>query len=1126
MPISLSNTGTLTVNAGPAFGGTIDEIFLNGGSVAINGTSGDYLVIPNTSSKLDATGDFTFETFIYWVSMPATGSNNIFGNSGVASTYQLYAISVAANTWKFKISVVGYGDVLTGDTILYAGQWYHLAHTRTGGINRLFVNGVLQSSTYSDATSRPYGSNSAFVGQNSNCFISNLRFVRGTSLYTQTFNPPAAPLNAYSTNTSVLLNTNFWDSYRDSGSSSTFITSAGTTSPSSLTPFNNRSWSGYFNSTTDYITYTDNNNFGTSDFTVEFWYYAFIDTLNLIMASASTNNWNILTYAGQLYWQENGSNLGGVGYGSPPTNQWVHIAASRTGGFLNLYINGARVLNASNSYNYSGTGLGRSFGNSSGGTQGATLMSNVRFIKGRGIYSGASITPPTAPLTASTDTTLLTLQNSTFKDNSLYSNAFTLTGSPTITSSNPFASNVSTLGTFSGSYSVYLNGSSYLQTSTFDATFTGNFTFECWAYVIAYGGTSSFFTIGNETSGRYYFALTASGGQLWSNQYGGADFTWGTSTSVPLNAWTHVAWVRVGTTVTAYVNGGAVGTQTISGTVGNVGPVTIGATPDGSNLRTGYMSNVRLVRAALYTSTFTPSTVPLVASAVTTLLTLQNSKFKDNSFNNNSFALTGTPTLVHSNPFSSTTSTLGTLSGSSSIVQRITSSTLQVSSGIDEVFLSSNSVKFNGTTDYLSLSTNSGVFNFGTGDFTIETWIYPTRLSGYQQLAGATNSANGAGLYLQGSTVLVYATGNVAATPSSSVVLSVWQHIAAVRVSGVLNIYINGVLQGTQAFTNNLTTNNGVIGANTSGSSEFYQGYISNLRVVKSAVYTGAFTPPAAPPLPATNLSFLLNVQTSTNRISDATSYNNSITRVGTPAVSTTGPFPNVAHRLNKTGSIQVSSYFNELPPTGSISFNGTTDYLTFPSNAALAFGAGDFTVECWIYLNAVPSGSPEIFNAGDFHLNFRSSANIAITNNGSVLSNLSNTISTGVWTHVAAVRASGNMTIYLNGVANTVATGQTYSFVQGTGQIGTGNGASGPFLNAYISNLRVLNGTALYTGNFLVPTAPLSLPAVGYTSLLLSTPYIPPTTSTSAFVDYSINPNVITKNGSPTSIAANPFKI
>ena len=1025
--------------------------------------------------------------------------------------------------------------MLVGNTTLYAGQWYHLAHTRTGSINRLFVNGILQTSTYTDATSRPYGSNSAFVGQNSNCFVTNLRFVKGTSLYTQTFNPPAAPLNVYSTNTSVLLNTNFWDPYKDP-SNNIVVTSTGTTASSSLTPFNNRSWSGYFSSS-DGLSYTDTANFGTSDFTVEFWLWATGSTCNLIVSTSGVNNWMIVTYLGQFYWQENGGNLGGVGYGTVPNNQWVHLAASRTGGFLNLYINGTRVLNVANTFNYSASSPDRKIGPYTGGNP-DFYLSNMRFIKGRGIYSGTSITPPTAPLTASTDTTLLTFQSSAFKDNSLNSNTFTLTGAPTVTSSNPFASNVSTLGT-SPTYGVYFDGGSYLSIPMNALTFgTSNFTIEAWVYCLTSSAGTLFAGQANLSSAAGSSIVCYLNSGSTSDIYIGAGGVGATSPKPQANTWAHVAYVRNGVNWTTYLNGVQVGTSAGASGGVNAGfavyPGTIGGWGNNSNYFNGYISNFRIViGTALYTGAFTPPAGVLPAVANTVLLTLQDKTIKDNSTNGYTITTTGSPSPSTFTPFS----------GSSSIVQRITSSTIQVSGGIDDVFLANNSVRFNGTSDYFSVAHNTAL-NLASGDFTIEAWVYWTganvgativdkdgvnsvTLSSYNlslpssRLTLSVGSGNGVG-YIQQVSV------------PSDFPINQWVHVAGVKYGTTLTIYQNGVA-GASVTQSGTIVDGGkplLVGYQTNQAlSTLWSGHISNLRIVKgTAVYTSNFTPPAAPLLPVNTSTFLLNVQTGTNRISDASIYNNSLSRVGTPSVSTTGPFPKVAHRLNKTGIVQVSNYFNELPPTGSISFNGTSDYLSIASSTNFSVGTGNYTFEAWIY--PIASSGSIFETAGGIQIGYQSTTQIGIAQRGVAWRVFTSVApSLNAWSHVAIVRfgTGANQTaVFVNGVATFGTDASNYGSTAGTASVANGSVlfSGGGFFNGYVTNLRVVNGTALYTGNFLVPTAPLSLPAVGYTSLLLSTPYIPPTTSTSAFVDYSINPNIITKNGSPTSIATNPFKL
>ena len=83
--------------------------------------------------------------------------------------------------------------------------------------------------------------------------------------------------------------------------------------------------------------------------------------------------------------------------------------------------------------------------------------------------------------------------------------------------------------------------------------------------------------------------------------------------------------------------------------------------------------------------------------------------------------------------------------------------------------------------------------------------------------------------------------------------------------------------------------------------------------------------------------------------------------------------------------------------------------------------------------------------------------------------------ISYNNWVHLAVVRSSGVITLYINGVAN-----GTYSFsgaLNGVGStfcIGTAfdNIANG-YINGYLSDFRVTKGYARYTANFTPSTVP-----------------------------------------------------
>ena len=674
-------------------------------------------------------------------------------------------------------------------------------------------------------------------------------------------------------------------------------------------------------------------------------------------------------------------------------------------------------------------------------------------------YSGITLTPGFI-ISAATDpqfnyvTALLhgdgtnTGQNNTFLDSSPNNLTVTRSGSTTQGTFTPF-------GTL---WSNYLNGSSYLQTQAFNVACTGDFTFECWAYIVTYGSTSAFFTIGNEAAGRYYFALTGSGGQLWSNQYGGGNFTWGTATSVPLNQWTHIAWVRVGTTVTGYVNGISVGTQTISGTVGNSGGITIGANPAGGYLWTGYLSNVRIINGtALYTSTFTPSTTPLTAITNTSLLTCQSNRFKDNSTNNLTITRTGTPSVQVFSPFGTTTQyDPATIGGSG---------------------------YFNGSTDYLTAPTGTA-FQFA-GDFTMEAWVYSLSATGqanysciFDTRATNTSSTTGIVVNFTPSGYLNFYINGSNYTSATLLGANNWTHVALVRSGSTISMYQNGVSVASVSYATSLSSGYFWAGALAGpAASGYWQGYISNLRVVNgTAVYTTTFTPPTIPLPSIGNTSLLLS---GTNgQIYDNGMMNNLIT-VGSAQVSTS---------IFKYG-------------TGSIFFNGSGSYLKFRVNdPSLTFGSGDFTIEGWVYLTSTSGNQYFVVGTCDnstvagssFDFGLVGSANANIYIGASAYQAAAPAPTLNTWCHVAYVRFGTSFKTYLNGTqvgsVTLPANGVINAGTTNPGAIGANGVGTAPMFG-YLDEFRITKGIARYTANFTPPTSlfpstgpiPITTPNVEY---------------------------------------------
>ncbi len=89
-----------------------------------------------------------------------------------------------------------------------ATNWTHVAISRSSGVTKFFVNGtqtnsVADTSNYATST---LALGARYTGSDFlNAYVSDLRLVKGTALYTSSFTPPTAPLTAV-TNTSLLLN--------------------------------------------------------------------------------------------------------------------------------------------------------------------------------------------------------------------------------------------------------------------------------------------------------------------------------------------------------------------------------------------------------------------------------------------------------------------------------------------------------------------------------------------------------------------------------------------------------------------------------------------------------------------------------------------------------------------------------------------------------------------------------------------------------------------------------------------------------------------------------------------------------------------------------------------------------
>ena len=371
------------------------------------------------------------------------------------------------------------------------------------------------------------------------------------------------------------------------------------------------------------------------------------------------------------------------------------------------------------------------------------------------------------------------------------------------------------------------------------------------------------------------------------------------------------------------------------------------------------------------------------------------------------------------------------------------------------------------TASYLTYSDSSaGVF--GTSNFTVECWIYPTTTA--HNLLSPLVSTNTWGFITFGS-VLYWQYNGSNFTSGGTIPANRWSHVAAVKSSSVLTLYVNGIGVTSIADTNNYSgAPTRTIGSNGGTSGPLH---MSNVRIVKgSAVYTSNFIPPISALTNITNTT-LLTAQS--NRFIDNASTPNTLTLVGTPEIAPYSPFsPTAVYSSSTVG--------------GSIYLNGTTDYVTVPYSSNIDLGTGDFTLEAWVYLTSAPSAGTPILGSlttGGMNWNWRDSTHLALANNavGYLANSGTATFSNSSWNHVATSRSSGTTYFWLNGVSiGSQIDNYTYSAASNPLYVGR---SSDGYFPGYISNLRVIKGTNLYTVPFTPSTTPLS--SITNTVLLLN---------------------------------------
>jgi len=587
---------------------------------------------------------------------------------------------------------------------------------------------------------------------------------------------------------------------------------------------------------------------------------------------------------------------------------------------------------------------------------------------------------------------------------------------------------------------------------------TGDFCVEMWIYPFDVSASILLDMRPSETNGSYIGGFGFISGNVGLGFNGQTSAQTGFVTSgapVTTNKWHHIVLNRESGTSNIFVNGVREYQTT---TVYNflVGRYSLfknaysaGGINDGSG---GYIRDYRVVKGNSVYGTGTTLTVP------TAPLT----------------AITGTSLLLFQKPYISDAVGTESISFVGGETKRVgpydyTAAYTKADHG--------GSVYFDGSGDNLSMA-SSADFNFGSSDWTIEAWLYQTARDGSNICRWYMSGSNGGGnaihvsINTNGTLDCGRAIGGGIITGSSTAAmkLNTWNHVVATKEGSNGYLYLNGKQVSTSGSATEQTSGDISlrIGYDTVNTvNEQFTGYMSDLQVIKGArKYTGDFTPPTSP------------ISTHTNSVLLTCTNKNDIWDAGGTSTNLTG------NLFTRSGSVASSNTQRKFSTSSSIYYTGSSPRTVHYLGPETHFRTGDFTIEGWVWFNAVNVAD------GVFHLRAGALANdtngiaVGIQNNGALrcyfnTSGTSTTIASAqTWIHFAVVRNSGSSTFYIDGSATNLANisdTNDYQLTHLHTGVYYGTWPANYDLTGYIQGFRITKGLARYTSNFTPATAEFS---------------------------------------------------
>ena len=374
----------------------------------------------------------------------------------------------------------------------------------------------------------------------------------------------------------------------------------------------------------------------------------------------------------------------------------------------------------------------------------------------------------------------------------------------------------------------------------------------------------------------------------------------------------------------------------------------------------------------------------------------------------------------------------------------------------------SQALYISGTGDYPRINFTAGDFNFmhnQDDSGTVEFWFYNGAYSTEGYLIANVGESSQVGLTL----VMASATsfncyiqrgvgGDSRNAGTSPLPQNKWSHVAVTKQKVGSNVHLKVYVDGVNTVSNTSITATDLSNSNSAqnywqtgspigheSSRGFTNAYINDIRIYNTVKYTSNFIPASTSP----------------------------DIRPDTPSGVSGGS------KLTKITD-------------GAVSFDGNSDYLDAGSGSDYQFGTGDFTFEGYFYAN-------NFTNRGTF-IDGRDTGNTTgltvgheatsgqirvymNASSGSDITVQSDNFSTNKWTHVAVSRDSGTVRLFVDGILQQSATRTSDLSNTNNHRLGYKHYSSSGYnyFDGFMSNVRIIKGTALYTSNFTPPISSLT---------------------------------------------------